>query len=111
MNIQVLQSESFGREVKLPAGENRTIDVRQPISVHCRSGMLWITVEGDSRDFFLRPGQTMNLVMHGKAIIGAERGSTLMVEMTSGKAYADWKGDRLPLPNPVILNQPALSGA
>ncbi|OWW21579.1 DUF2917 domain-containing protein [Noviherbaspirillum denitrificans] len=111
MNIQVLQSDSFGRELSLSAGDNRTVDVRQPISVHCASGMLWVTVEGDSRDFFLRAGQTMNLVMHGKAIIGAERNSTITVELAGARANADWTVDPLPLPNPVIFNQPALSGA
>jgi hypothetical protein len=109
MTSHTLQRDCFGKEMALSPGETRTVDVREPIDVHCGSGLLWITIEGDSRDFFLRPGQTMNMVMHGRAIIGAERHSTLRIDAAGVRAGDGSRHDVVPLPNPLIFNRPTLA--
>ena len=109
MSMHTLQRDCFGKEMALPPGETRTIEVREPINVYCGSGLLWITIEGDSRDFFLRPGQTMHMVMHGKTIIGAERHSTIRIDAAGARTGDGRRHDVVPLPNPVIFSRPALA--
>jgi Protein of unknown function (DUF2917) len=39
--------------------------------IRCRAGVLWVTLEGDGRDFFLRPGDWLTCAAHCTAVVEA----------------------------------------
>ena len=61
-----------GRAVELRKGELWRLenDVRG-LSVVCMEGMLWITQEGDLKDYVLAPGQRFVVARRGSVVVGA----------------------------------------
>ena len=51
----------------------------------CRSGCLWITLDGDLRDFVLEPGESFTTTEHRRALIYALKPSCMAVS-SSGQA-------------------------
>jgi len=41
------------------------------VEIACVSGVLWVTQEGDVRDMFLAPGESLRLVGRGLTIVTA----------------------------------------
>jgi len=58
--------------LQLAKNELLTIDVkRNGLRVRCRSGRLWVTQAGDSRDHLLGAGQEVLLLRGGRVVIHA----------------------------------------
>jgi len=48
--------------------------------VHCQTGLLWVTVEKDADDYWLKSGQSMEIKLTGRAVIQAmEQASELRI--------------------------------
>ena len=47
------------------------------IEIACLSGVLWVTQEGDCRDLFLGPGESLELLARGATLVAALEPSTL----------------------------------
>jgi len=47
------------------------------IEIACLSGVLWVTQEGDYRDLFLAPGESLELLPRGATLVTALESSTL----------------------------------
>jgi hypothetical protein len=45
----------------------------EPLVLTCEEGLLWLTREGDSRDFVLRPGDIVELGRPGHVVVQALR--------------------------------------
>lgn len=52
----------------------------------CRSGCLWITLDGDLRDFVLEPGESFTTTEHRRALIYALKPSCMAVSSSSQAA-------------------------
>ncbi|ATB51122.1 DUF2917 domain-containing protein [Corallococcus macrosporus] len=46
-----------------------------PLTLTCRAGLLWLTCEGDERDYVLHPGDTLRLKRPGHVVVQALRPS------------------------------------
>jgi Protein of unknown function (DUF2917) len=63
---------------------------RGSCEITCRHGVLWITIEGDSRDFFLQQGQSLSCSANCVAIIEAR---SLTARFTTNRIEsAMWAG-------------------
>ncbi len=63
MNIQ------FDLEhIMLDRRQSLRIDDGQGYQLHCRSGEVWLTQQGDGRDIILAQGQSFTLDRPGKAV-------------------------------------------
>jgi hypothetical protein len=40
-------------------------------TLRCETGLLWVTIENDSRDLFLRPGRNLRLPHRGRVVVQA----------------------------------------
>jgi hypothetical protein len=49
------------------------------IAVRCRTGLLWVTAENDRTDYFLRPGESMEIRSTGSVVIEADCDSELQL--------------------------------
>ncbi|WP_284663018.1 DUF2917 domain-containing protein [Myxococcus sp. SDU36] len=47
----------------------------QPLTLTCREGLLWLTCEGDAKDYVLHPGDTLRLERSGHVVMQALRPS------------------------------------
>lgn len=47
----------------------------EPLTLTCAEGTLWLTREGDTRDYVLRPGDTLRLEHAGHVVVQALRPS------------------------------------
>jgi hypothetical protein len=56
------------------------------MSIRCRSGLLWVTAENDRTDYFLGPGESMEIRSAGCVVIEAERDSELQLLWASRKS-------------------------
>lgn len=48
---------------------------RQPLTLTCREGLLWLTCEGDAKDYVLRAGDTLRMERSGHVVVQALRPS------------------------------------
>jgi Protein of unknown function (DUF2917) len=48
---------------------------QEPCRIRCRAGVLWVTLEGNGRDFFLQPGESLVCAARCTALLEA-RSST-----------------------------------
>jgi hypothetical protein len=71
--VRLAQDEVWG--VHLPPGE--------PVELTCHEGLLWLTREGDSRDFVLRPGDRVQLGSPGHVVVQALRPARLLLARES----------------------------
>lgn len=51
---------------------------RRRLLLRVLSGIVWVTVEGDSRDYVLRAGEAMRLDGRGRAAVQALREATIL---------------------------------
>ncbi|QQR44224.1 DUF2917 domain-containing protein [Myxococcus xanthus] len=42
-----------------------------PLTLTCREGMLWLTCEGDAKDYVLHPGDTLRMERSGHVVVQA----------------------------------------
>jgi len=62
-------------------------DLRQ-CDIYCCSGVLWLTLPGDSRDHLLRPGMRFAVRQAGRVAISAPRGARLKLRILTGEDAA-----------------------
>jgi hypothetical protein len=78
---------------KLTAQKLWTCDSR-PTSrtIHCKGGQLWITREGDLRDYFLRGGEQQTFPKKGRLVVmGLTDSAFALVEKPWGRHFfANW---------------------
>jgi hypothetical protein len=48
----------------------------------CRAGTVWITLENDRRDIFLKAGEDFTFTCRGVALITAEQASAAVIALT-----------------------------
>lgn len=76
------------RTFELEHGEPATAwRVTQPLVLQVMAGELWLTVEGDSEDYWLAAGETFELARGALAWVSAgQRGARLALAFASGHA-------------------------
>jgi len=63
--------------LKLSQNDQKSLIVRRGSEIRCLEGMLWITQEGDFRDYILKAGDTFKTNRKGKVVLQAlNRSST-----------------------------------
>ena len=66
-------------------GELLTVKISKGgLHIRCRHGKLWITQEGDSRDYLLGTGQELEMTCRGRVAITALEESQCFPEVTGG---------------------------
>ena len=50
------------------------------VQIECRSGSLWITLDGDTRDFIVEAGERFSTESHRPAIVYALQSAVVVVE-------------------------------
>lgn len=64
------EGPSLPSELRLEKGEIARIhDVAGGLGIQCRCGLVWITQEGDRRDYLLREGDVWYAAGHGLALV------------------------------------------
>ena len=61
------------------------------IEIVCLSGVLWVTQEGDYRDLFVAPGESLELLPRGATLVTALEPSTLRA-VDRGARRSLWRG-------------------
>jgi len=61
---------SFELQYEEPA---QTLRLARPLQLHVSEGELWLTIEGDSADYWLRAGESLTLAGGASVRIGAGR--------------------------------------
>ena len=51
-------------------------------TLHCSSGLLWITQEGDSRDHIMYAGERMKIESSGRVVVSAAKDSSFSIAAT-----------------------------
>lgn len=75
------------RRVPLGHREMVLIDDARNQLLHCDAGELWITHEGDSRDFVLQAGQSWAATAPGPVVVSALKPSVVtLTHLQAGKA-------------------------
>jgi len=73
------------RTFELEHGEPATAwRVAQPLVLKVMAGEIWLTVEGDSEDYWLAAGETFELSRGSRAWVGAGRRSARLALMFAG---------------------------
>jgi hypothetical protein len=68
-------------EIQLPAKSVLRMDANHGgISILCRSGLCWITQEGDSKDYLLKHQQNFTICQTGVVVIEALADTELLVK-------------------------------
>jgi DUF2917 family protein len=65
------------REFRIGQGEILRIDAARGDRLHVRSGDVWVTQHGDSKDYVLGPGQWMTLIGEGATLAMAYKPTLL----------------------------------
>jgi len=60
------------------------------VQVECRTGQVWLTMDGDSRDIFLAPGDAHSIKRNGLTLISAIEPSLVHVQLPRARPAA-WK--------------------
>jgi Protein of unknown function (DUF2917) len=75
------------------------------IEIVCLSGVLWVTQEGDCRDLFLAPGESLELFPRGATLVTALEPSTLRAvdRGTRGGLWRRWWGNAKRATTTVVI--------
>jgi len=76
-------------ELLLSKRELICFDDLQHCDIFCCSGILWLTMPGDSRDHLLRPGMRLGIRQRGRVAISAPQGAHLKLQ-TKTRGNAPW---------------------
>lgn len=63
---------------------------REPLHLRCKTGLLWITAEGEKRDVILHPGETWTAHRRGRVVVEAlapSRMAALVGEPARGELF------------------------
>lgn len=88
-SVPPLFATETAMELVLAKNDIVTLDGDQSgLQLHCRSGHLWLTQAGDSRDHLLAPGQHHTIARRGRVVIWALAPATLQTCSASAPAPA-----------------------
>lgn len=75
------------------AGECLRLEAAKGVQLRARSGTLWITVDGDVRDFVLEAGQRLTLDSDATVLISALHGTAVVeaLRLPQAAAHAGWQ--------------------
>lgn len=73
MNVPVGMSA-----IEVGAGECLRIDSPKGLQLRTRRGTVWITVDGDPRDFVLEPGESLTIALDAPALVSALHGDAVI---------------------------------
>ena len=78
------------RETGLSMPRERQVALQdaQGVRITCRSGLFWITQEGDIRDHVLAPGQVLRISSGGLTVVSALREGEISLQETRAEAPA-----------------------
>lgn len=79
-------------EILLPENETMSIDpVPENLRIVCRSGRIWLTQSGDSRDFLLRAGESFNASRRGQLVLWALAAAQVDITSRAQEAALHWQ--------------------
>jgi hypothetical protein len=79
-------------EILLTENETMSIDpVPENLRIVCRSGRIWLTQSGDSRDFLLRAGESFSATRRGQLVLGAFAEARIDVSARAQEAALRWQ--------------------
>ena len=56
-----------------------TLSDGEDLQIHCKTGLLWVTVEGDERDYWLKSGESVKIRSAGRVVIEAGQKSEVQM--------------------------------
>ena len=80
MSPNALPAANPAGPVDLPRRAMLTLPDAAAVQIECRSGSLWITLDGDPRDFIVEAGERFTTDTHRPAIVYALQPASLMVQ-------------------------------
>lgn len=79
-------------EILLPDQETMSIDpVPKNLRIVCRSGRIWLTQSGDSRDVLLRAGESFTTTRRGQLVLWALADARLAISARAQEAALGWQ--------------------
>jgi len=69
-STQINIAADFQKQGKIEAGQNVSLRGEKGKTLTCTSGEIWITREGDFKDYILLANQSMLLAGKGKTVLG-----------------------------------------
>jgi Protein of unknown function (DUF2917) len=81
--VNILQKVSRNRSVSIAGGRGSAVRVAQ--------GRVWLTQDGDARDYVLSAGESMNVETRGRAVIFGLTEALVQVD-TPDRAPGLWSG-------------------
>ena len=80
--------EATAVTIGLDSEESLRVARGTSLDIFCLSGVVWITLEGDLRDLFLAPGESMLLERRGMVLITALEPAALKIRNHAASAAA-----------------------
>ena len=103
------------RPIALANGETIVLEDAQGVVINATSGLLWVTVAGDSGDVFLSPGQSYCVMSRGRVVIEGATCSLNELRLHCPNVFLDRRArsflDRAPLSKLAIALHWGLSPA
>lgn len=65
--------------LELAPREVRSVREDEPLTLECREGAVWVTIDHDTRDFVLEAGESLALAPHARALVSALRAARVDV--------------------------------
>ncbi|MDZ4184708.1 MAG: DUF2917 domain-containing protein [Desulfuromonadales bacterium] len=79
-------------DILLPVNETMSIDpVPENLRIVCRSGRIWLTQSGDSRDFLLREGEAFTAIQRGQIVLWALAEARIDLSARAQEAALRWQ--------------------
>ena len=79
-------------EILLPENETMSIEpVPENLRIVCRSGRIWLTQTGDSRDVLLRAGESFTVTRRGQIVLWALAETRIEVVARAQEAALRWQ--------------------
>jgi hypothetical protein len=90
-----------GSPIDLPRRSMLKLPDAAAVQIDCRSGSLWITLDGDTRDFIVEAGERFTTDARRPAIVYALQPATLLVQPQRPAAWtraATWRWPQVQQP-------------
>jgi hypothetical protein len=79
-------------EILLAENETMSIDpVPENLRIVCRSGRIWLTQSGDSRDFLLRAGESFSAAQRGRIVLWTLAAAQVDITSRTQEAALHWQ--------------------
>jgi hypothetical protein len=92
-----MHTRNLSRDLRLAHKALHSLPDASELSVTCEQGAVWLTVDGNPRDFVLKAGETFETSDRGRLLIYALADSRISLrEAMPAPQPAPWYGLRLP---------------